>query len=230
MAELEPRLGIDTAETLRRRALRLLGLDRESRISIDAQETLKGAVDAILDGAHPRGAYQELPLLGVEEDRVLTDAGPIESSFFAELARRAQGERTLVFTAATIGGSVDGLLGFDLSLFKRSVLDVVASELTEMVADAVDDDWMVQARREGRQFARRFSPGYCDWPMEGLRVVFEALRGQDAGVTLDSNRAMSPSKSVSGVTLIARSIPLKDACALCDKAMCSWRRAPAGNA
>ena len=43
-----------------------------------------------------------------------------------------------------------------------------------------------------------YSPGYCGWPTRGQRPLFDALRPEEIGVTLNDSCLMSPIKTVSG--------------------------------
>ena len=49
----------------------------------------------------------------------------------------------------------------------------------------------------------RYSPGYCGWHLSGQKKLFERLKPEKIGVTLNSSFLMSPIKSVSGVVVSA---------------------------
>ncbi|MCK4504594.1 MAG: hypothetical protein KAW14_03165, partial [Candidatus Aegiribacteria sp.] len=46
-----------------------------------------------------------------------------------------------------------------------------------------------------------YCPGYCGWHISGQKKLFEALRPEEIGITLNESCLMSPMKSVSGVLI-----------------------------
>jgi hypothetical protein len=48
-----------------------------------------------------------------------------------------------------------------------------------------------------------YSPGYCGWHVSGQAKLFEVLRPQRIGISLNASHLMVPLKSVSGVLVAA---------------------------
>ncbi len=46
-----------------------------------------------------------------------------------------------------------------------------------------------------------YSPGYCGWHISGQKKLFDYLKPENIGITLNNNYLMSPIKSVSGVLI-----------------------------
>ena len=93
-----------------------------------------------------------------------------------------------------------------------------------MVADEVEHRLADDLARERLEVARRFSPGYCDWSIEGQEVIFKALAADKVDVKLTSHKMMVPRKSISCVLASAEKVPVKIQCLLCAKKECPHRR------
>ncbi len=86
-------------------------------------------------------------------------------------------------------------------------LDTIASAGAEMLADAMARDYRERIVRSGAAGAGTrvlpYSPGYCGWHVSGQRKLFETLRPEQIGVSLNASFLMQPLKSVSGVLVAA---------------------------
>jgi len=86
-------------------------------------------------------------------------------------------------------------------------LDTIASAGAEKLMDAMALDYQENVlqsnptRSEVRVLAH--SPGYCGWHVSGQRKLFEVLRPDRIGISLNPTHLMQPSKSVSGVLVAA---------------------------
>jgi hypothetical protein len=118
--------------------------------------------------------------------------------------------RCLALFAVTVGESVcdeilrlfgagDPALGY--------VLDTIASAGAEGLAGAMARDQQECLSRSGSIATGvrvlPYSPGYCGWHVSGQRKLFEALRPERIGISLNSSHLMQPLKSVSGVLVAA---------------------------
>jgi len=81
------------------------------------------------------------------------------------------------------------------------MLDAVASAGADLLADRLAERYRqaLVARGMGDTRVLPYSPGYCGWPTRGQRPLFDALRPEEIGVTLNDSCLMSPIKTVSGV-------------------------------
>ncbi|MBI3192983.1 MAG: hypothetical protein HYZ34_00790 [Ignavibacteriae bacterium] len=86
-----------------------------------------------------------------------------------------------------------------------SMLDSAASEGVEMTAQVVENlykqELKVSSRLNSHSGVLRFSPGFCGWHISGQRTLFEALRPDEIGITLNESYLMQPLKSISGVII-----------------------------
>ncbi len=114
---------------------------------------------------------------------------------------RAQG---LALFVATLGEPLPARIRqlFDEdALAEAWMLDAVASAGADLLADRLAERYRQVLVERGMDQVRvlPYSPGYCGWPTRGQRPLFDALRPEGIGVTLNDSCLMSPIKTVSGV-------------------------------
>jgi cobalamin-dependent methionine synthase I len=80
------------------------------------------------------------------------------------------------------------------------VLDVLASLAAEDVVEQFHQRMAQRFAKEGQTVTLRFSPGYCDWPIQQQAVIFEQFQSSpNLHVKLNDAFLMTPRKSVSGI-------------------------------
>jgi len=114
---------------------------------------------------------------------------------------RAEG---LALFVATVGEAVPARIRrlFDEdALAEGWMLDAVASAGADLLADRLAERFQRALVQRGMNDTRvlPYSPGYCGWPTRGQRPLFDTLRPEEIGVTLNDSCLMSPIKTVSGV-------------------------------
>jgi len=114
---------------------------------------------------------------------------------------RAEG---LALFVATLGEALPARIRqlFDEdALAEAWMLDAVASAGADLLADHLAERYRQALVARGMSHSRvlPYSPGYCGWPTRGQRPLFDALRPEEIGVTLNDSCLMSPIKTVSGV-------------------------------
>jgi hypothetical protein len=186
----------------------------------------------VLDGledvrarARSAAVYRRVP---VESNggRILVDGRlPLESKLLKKVFQPCT--HALVFVA-TLGPGVDELIAGaeEDRVSEAFVLDAIASHMAEKVADRVERE-LAGALAPGEGATLRYSPGYCDWPVGGQRLVFSVVDGDSIGVSLTGHCLMRPRKSLSGVIGVGpRDLVEKEgnACRFCKRADCEHRR------
>lgn len=222
---LDIELGDEEARLLRARTLvALTGGARGAK-----EETLRVLDRAVSDAvsvARPRGAYRFASVKSAGTREISTPMGEIRSVKLALMARLASGDRQVVFTISTVGGAIEEALEAEAPLLYRFVLDAVGSQLAELVQEMVDETWLAEVDASGRKATMRMSPGYCDWGIEGQKILFRALDSSALGVRLTDRYLMVPRKSLSAAAVIADEVPVAVQCVTCSRNDCSTRRAP----
>lgn len=225
MRVTHPELGAEEARRLRDDSLRILAGDGTP--ADEMHDVLDRHVRRVLETARPAGAYTTHPVLDVLSSGVLTEPGLLASPMFARLVGRCDGPVSLVFRVVTIGEPFHEDISRTGPLYERFVMDAVGSALVEIVADLVEEEGREELSARGLECSLRVSPGYCDWPVEGQVLVFNAVDTEEIGVTINDRCVMAPLKSHSSVSVVANRVPFTSSCAFCYAADCGWRRIPA---
>ena len=144
-----------------------------------------------------RGAYCTFKLKKVVPGSSLLENGLEIKSFdvssFLDKCKEA------VFMAATTGPDIvfardrevkegDAVLGL--------VLDAAASETADAGLDWIQDFLKTQLAKKGRSLTTRFSPGYGDLDISNQKLIYDALKLNEIGITLTDRFLLVPEKSV----------------------------------
>jgi len=226
MVVVEPQFDKKIMEGLRDRTLSKLGYGRGLGVDTMIVSTLDDVLDTATRVARLKGIYQVLPVLGTGKSGVETKAGVIHSEMFTRLVHTCSGKTSIAFMIATIGEELEEIGRARSLVFEQLVYDTAGSELAEMMADLLEAHCREKADDSGLQLSSRFSPGYCDWSLEGQEVIFSSLDAGLINVRLTSKLVMVPNKSVSAIAVVAEEMPVTVPCALCPSEDCPWRRSP----
>ena len=185
-----------------REILLRLGYRRARTIlDVETRERLEAAMERSFRLCRPAGCWRVMAFQKVGAGCLrLADGSVIESG---DIVSRYEDGRWLWLGAVTIGAALPERVRENFAVgenFEAVVGDAVGSEM----ADAAMDFLQNRARQEllrygGRLTARRFSPGYGDWRLEGQRIFFGALPMAELGVSISSTWIMSPEKSVTAI-------------------------------
>jgi hypothetical protein len=180
--------------------LRAQELPEEDALAPRLRRLLHDAVDAYADLVAPRAVCEEL-----SPERFASVLAPLDLPEGDLVVGRvyARAEALALFVA-TLGEAVPARIRrlFDEdALAEGWMLDAVASAGADLLALRLAERYRQRLAERGRDDARvlPYSPGYCGWPTRGQRPLFDALRPEEIGVTLNDSCLMSPIKTVSGV-------------------------------
>ena len=108
---------------------------------------------------------------------------------------------------------------------KSYLADALGSVVAERSMDFVQAQLEQSARQEGLAITNRYSPGYCNWPVDDQRKLFSLLPSGVCGISLTASCLMTPIKSVSGIIGIGRQARKSDyGCDICNNRTCIYRR------
>lgn len=152
-----------------------------------------------------RAAFTQLNVTGICESYEidhftdhqiwLKNGNVLDSNMYAKIF---QGAKELVFCVVSVSGyealddAEDNMLAkLFLDSWGSSIAGSGYSWLYKFIAKTLED--------QGIYCTPSFSPGQHEVPMKTQRVIFDELRPEDIGVTLNDHFLMQPKKSISGV-------------------------------
>lgn len=187
-----------------REVLSAQGLPEGDALAPRLHRLLEEAMSTAAALVEPRAVCEELPAEGFAS--VLAPlAIPREKLVVGRVYPRAQ---ALALFVATLGEPLPARIRqlFDEDALAQAwMLDAVASAGADLLADRLAERYRQALVARGMDGVRvlPYSPGYCGWPTLGQRPLFDALRPEEIGVTLNDSCLMSPIKTVSGVLVAA---------------------------
>lgn len=141
-----------------------------------------------------------------------------------------KGASSLVLFLVTIGNGIENeasslTLGKDP--LKGYLFDRIGSFAVESLADKMEKRLRKDHGLYEKSVSSRFSPGYCDWPIEDQFKLAKMLDFSKAGVMLTEGCMMVPKKSISAIVAVADKGVFKElvsSCDVCDIEACDYRR------
>ena len=179
--------GLPTEREARPRVAALLDAAFEEYVAVAEPRAIVGEIAHQAFGRVYRGEGRNAPVT------------PLESIY-----PRSEG---LALFVATVGEPVTARIR---DLFARNepalgaMLDSVASAAADHMAELLGPRYLRVAGTGpvDRLRVLAYSPGYCGWHVTGQRELFESLKPEEIGVTLNASCLMQPLKSVSGVLVV----------------------------
>jgi hypothetical protein len=119
-----------------------------------------------------------------------------------KLSRTLRDSEELICFVTTIGEEID----FEINRMMRwghlseaFIMDALGSVAVESIAEQFHQRMEREYSENDKAVTLRFSPGYCDWPIEEQRKLFELFDPNTAGIELNDSCLMTPRKSISAV-------------------------------
>lgn len=205
--------------------LRRMGGKETSRPSGRLRKNLKKAVKEICRKAKPKAMYRILPVTHKNGVIILGNRISIKSGKLQTLLGPC--DKAAVFVT-TLGEEIDKIIhkNMDSSPQYGFILDSVASAAAESTAEYLQDR-INEKLNDDEKTTLRYSPGYCDWPIQEQRKIFQVLPSDSIDVKLSEKCLMSPRKSISGILGVCPLDSQEEAeniCLSCMKRDCSYRR------
>lgn len=180
---------------------------------------------------NPRLLFIKERIKKAEGGRVYLDGGITLRS--PKLSRVLRDSEEMVCFITTIGGEVDSEINTMMRqghLSDAFVMDALGSVAVESVAEQFHRLMQSQYGENDKAVTLRFSPGYCDWPVEEQRKLFQLFDSNTAGIELKESCLMMPRKSISAVfgaypVSGDSAQPPYNPCVDCTKTDCPSRRA-----
>jgi len=141
-----------------------------------------------------------------------------------------KGASHIVIFLVTIGEGIENeasILTKGKEPLEGYLIDRIGSYAVESLAESVENKIRADYSRRQKSVSRRYSPGYCDWPIEEQRIFAGEIDFSKIGVTLNESCMMAPKKSISAIVAIADKGVFTETgspCGICEIKDCSYRR------
>lgn len=210
----------------RNRVLCDIGYGSESQASVRMASLVNDYVENAHQFIAPSFSYAIRDIVLVTGNIVTIEYDVVfESEVISKLLEKADKVAVFILTIGKYLEDAVAQLAQDGLVLQSAVLDSIGSDIAEKLADSVESQISEVAHNQGLTITRRFSPGYCDWNVTQQKMVFQAMRGDCAGVRLTDSCLMIPRKSISGIIGIGPSeITKYNPCETCDEYDCIGRR------
>jgi hypothetical protein len=196
---------------------------RQSIPSNQAQRA-QALIKSLIDTCQPQSRMQmsiiqkkSAQQVTLENDLTLTGAG---------IAGLLQGCEEAAAFVVTLGPEPQAMIQKSMKegkLLDVMLQDAIASELVENLANTIQSHVEKQMAQKQRAITRRFSPGYCDFPIEDQKILDLILGFANIGIELNSSYLMIPEKSITAVfgigpdNSLGKSLASPPPCGTCPK-------------
>lgn len=158
----------------------------------------------------------------------------MKASFIAlstkQISLYLKGATGIIILLVTISGKLEkkaSLLMANHEELKGYLFDKIGSLAVESLASCAEDHFRRAYARKGKDVSARFSPGYCDWPLEEQLKISKLIDFSKAGVSLTENCMMVPKKSISAILGVGPKGAFgktASPCGICGIKDCNYRR------
>ena len=178
------------------------GVDNSHSISPAIRNLVIKAMDSFDTTANPVAIMEKLSVAdfaGIFPGEGQNDPEAPLKDIFPRADRMALFALTI---GLEISSTIENLLsGNDIAL--GYTLDTVASLAADnavgLLENLFSDRLLTDSKMNGDYWVLGYSPGYCGWHISGQKKLFQHLKPDLIGITLNDSYLMQPLKSVTGV-------------------------------
>ena len=203
-----------------------MGYPQKAEIPAQIRDIAAPALEQVIRLAQPLAMYKISEVLSVNTTGIQCQGMEISSRLWAKLVAKMPEPRKIAVFAMTLGMKLETEnarvqeKSMAMGYFMHEAGALVAEKTVAAMQKAIGKD----PAFKGLAMTRRFSPGYCDWPTDGQKDVFEYLHPEKIGITASSGWAMTPSKSITGAIVFAPKKTHSSPCGFCSNKDCDHRR------
>ena len=177
--------------------LATMGIDRSTPVPPEVEDLFEQGIEEFKKLSSPTGFYK--PIIKKELDNIYVGLGQNETETPIELIYKRSDHLALFI--CTLGEKVSSRI--DVLMKEKDyplgyMLDRIASESAELAVEKAEQHFADQTNSEK---ALLYSPGYCGWHITAQEKIFEFLKPETIGVTINESSLMTPVKSVSGILM-----------------------------
>lgn len=189
------------------------------------EQQIANLTTKLITSVKPKFAFQIFHGKSLPEQGLVCVNG-IELKVGNVIATILNGSTSFAVFVATAGWDFDAILKGTVKkndFFDEFLLNAIGTCIVEKSGDYLED--VLQESIGELKHSRRFSPGYCGWPLLEQKKIFQFLGGNPCEIILSDYCLMSPIKSISGIIGIGKNIKSNlYGCAICNMDSCYKRK------
>lgn len=213
--------------------LRYLGYGKKAIHAIhpDIKRIIGEEIDQIYSFLDCRGIYQLQNIASISADGMVSTEQGYAFCVQKKVTEWIKNAEYLLFTVVTIGPEIEKAVKENFrqnQYIKAMVLDAAGTVAVKTAGKWLNHFIEQKGAQEGIKFSRYFEPGSGDWDIQEQKKVFEILKPERIGVTLNTSCMMFPAKSLSWIRGMGHY--LKDShrdefsCQFCLQENCQFRK------
>jgi hypothetical protein len=216
------------------RVLNFMGYADTSKARKPVLKIVEEQMARVAEFAEPWGACVEVPLCGIEDDKIHLKHGldqlVLNSEQLPKILRHADSVVMLLASAGDKTTQESRRLMAEGKPGQAMAIDAVGSAMVVEAMKALTDIVAADAAQRGYGTTLRVGPGYTGWHFGDQAILFRFFEGSEGlPVTMSDGIMMQPQKSLLGMIGLnpgGRKAPEIEPCRLCDLQNCSMRKAP----
>lgn len=192
-------------------------------------ESVKTCIEKARRLCSPNAASVEKKIVSILPDSIALEGNVTLST--KSISAYIKGANKIRLFLVTIGDSLEEEASRLMNSGEQLdgyLLDRIGSFAVESLAGDFEDKLREACVTDKESVSMRFSPGYCDWPIEEQFKLDKLIDFNKAGVRLTENCMMVPKKSISAIVGIGPagvfSPNKKSPCSICNIKSCDYRR------
>lgn len=216
------------------RVLNFMGYSDPSRARKPVLKIVDEQMARAADFAEPWAASIEVPLCGIENDRIHLKYGVeqlvLQSDQLPKILRNAESVVILLASAGDKTTQESRRLMSEGKSGQALAIDAMGSAMVVDAMKALTDRVSDDAEKRGYGTTLRVGPGYTGWHFGDQAILFRFFEGMEGlPITMSDGVMMQPQKSLLGMVGLnpgGKRAPEIEPCRLCDLQNCSMRKAP----
>lgn len=172
-----------------------------TKITGKNKEIYKAYISEAANLIELKGAGFRMGIKAVDSVQTTLSKGIVFKS--KSLAKFLTGCREVLFMGATAGNRIVEYIQSNSSgkdVTSSVVFDAAASETVDAALNWIMSYFNSQLLREGKYLTpNRFSAGYGDFLLDNQKVMFDILKMEELGVSINQNYILTPEKSVTAL-------------------------------
>lgn len=184
--------------------------------------------DMVADSDEIAGGYRLVDCDSIDDERGVISCGGKALEAGRRISRYMNGASQLALFVCTAGAlftRISHTYQSNNDFLEAFIVESIGSATVEKAMDMIQERLRRDMAEQGLKITNRYSPGYCEWLLNGQKSLFGLIGMNSVGVTLSDSCLMQPIKSVSGIIGIGANVKLYPyGCRICASKTCVYRK------